>query len=191
MRLQTKLAATVLCLWFLAAIPAKADFIGGDVTVNYEWPNLGTVLYAGGTKPIPPGGTTFDLDRCGAMVDVTSSDIVVTFPIGWFFNTTTPKTFDGVVVADPSAEITGVSLNSTNISGYVASDLGFDAHDVFINFPYPPFSSLDAGASVTVGVDFDPAATVPEPGSFTLLALALAGLGFCWWKRASKALAVK
>src|SRR5579863_3419502 len=112
----TTSALGVLCL-LAASVPASASFVGNTVSTNYEWPNLGTILYPGGSAVIPPGGTTFDLSSGGVTVDVTNSNIVVTFPGGWDFSTA-PKTFDGIVVTDPTADIIGVSLASTNISGY-------------------------------------------------------------------------
>lgn len=161
----------VLCL-LAASVPAKASFVGNTVSVNYEWPNIGTVLYPGGSAVIPAGGQTFDLSSGGVTVDVTNSSIVVTFPGGWDFSTA-PKTFDGIVVTDPTADIIGASLASTNISGYVGSDVSFNGQDVYINFPYPPFASLSAGASVSVGVLF----AAPEPAPLALLATGLLGLG--------------
>jgi hypothetical protein len=172
---MTKLLMFAFGAFAMAAVPARAGFIGDNVTVNYEWPNLGTVLYTGGTQTIAAGGTTFDLSSGGVTVDVTDSSIVVTFPGGWGFSTAA-KTFDGIVVTDPSADITGVSLDTTNITGYVASDITFDTNDVYINFPYPPFSGLDAGASVTADVVF-----APEPASLFLIGAGL--LGIAAWRR--------
>jgi hypothetical protein len=175
MRLSKRLGAVIfgVCL-FALAIPANASFIGDDVTVNYEWPNLGTVLYPGGTSVIAPGGTVFDIVDFTVTTDVTASNILVTFPVGWIFSTSA-KTFDGVVITDPSADITGVSLASTNLSGYVASDLSFSAHDVDINFPYPPFATIAAGSSVSVDVQF--ASPVPEPAPVFLLGAGLLAIG--------------
>jgi hypothetical protein len=183
MKLQPLLAviSLVVCS-FATAIPAKATFAGDIVTVNYEWPDLGTVLYAGGSSTIAAGGTTFDMSSGGVLADVSSSNILLTFPGGWGFSTA-PKTFDGVVVTDPLAVITGVSLASTNIAGFVASDLSFDANNVYIDFPFPPFSSLDAGASVSADVQF--ASPVPEPKSLYLTMAVLALLLVLYRRRAA------
>lgn len=170
---RTKLISCVLgglCL-LAASTPAKASFVGDSVTVNYEWPALGDVLYPGGTSTVTSGGTTFDMSTGGVTAEVTNSSIVVTFPFGWSFSTSA-KTFDGIVISDPSADITGISLGSTNITGYIASDLSFNSHDVYINFPYPPFASLDTGSTLTVDVLF----AAPEPTPASLLPAGLLGV---------------
>lgn len=48
----------------------------------------------------------------------------------------------------------------------MASDISFDGTDVYINFPYPPLSSLAADASVSVNVEF--ASTAPGPATLYL-----------------------
>lgn len=166
------LLMSLLGLASAGASPAFAGFVGTTATVNYEWPNLGTVLYPGGSATVAPGGTSFSMSSGGALADVQDSSISVTFPGGWGF-ATTPKTFDGVVITDPGVDITGVSLGSTNFPGYVAGDLSSDGNDVFVNFPFPPFSSLPAGASLVVDVSFAP---VPEPATLAVLSAGLLGI---------------
>ena len=150
---------------------------------NYDWPDVGSVLYAGGSAVIPPAGETFNLSSGGVTVNVMSSSILVTFPEGWLFSTA-PKTFDGIVVTDLAANIMGDALGSTNISGYVASELSFDNNNLYIDFPYPPLSTLAAGASVSVDVQF---ASVPEPASFILLSVGLFGIGLLHRRRSKYA----
>ena len=117
-----------------------------------------------------------------ATVTVTGTNIVVTFPGGWTFDTT-PVSFDGLVITDPEATIAGVSLATTNITGYTgsASQLYFDGNDVYINFPHPAFSTLSPGASVSVNVQFatSPALFSTIPGDieqFTATGL------LHWWR---------
>jgi hypothetical protein len=152
--------------------PAFAGFAGTTATVNYDWPDVGIVLYPGGSAAVVPGGTTFSMSSGGALADVADSSVSLTFPGGWGFSTGA-KTFDGVVITDPSVDITGVSLVSSNISGFVAGDLSSDSNDVFINFPFPPFSSLPVDASLVVNVSFAP---VPEPATLAVLSAGLLGI---------------
>jgi hypothetical protein len=175
MKLKSFLTITSMAVCSLvSAIPARASFVGDNVSVNYKWPNLGAILYSGGSSAIPAGGTVFNMSSGGVLANVTASNIFLSFPGGWAFNTVSPKTFDGVVVSDPSAVITAVSIASTNIAGFVASDLSFDSNNVYINFPFPGFSSLSAGSFVSVNVQF--ASTAPEPATLYLTIGLLAAL---------------
>ena len=160
----------VPALTSIVVAPAPHTFNGDTVWVNYDWPGIGTVLYHGGSMPVTaPDGAKFNAFDGGiganVSVTVTGTSIVVTFPNGWNFNTTSPKTIDGIAVTDPLATITGVSLAST--SGYTGSSpqLFFDNHDVYISFPSADFSSLPGGATVSVNVQF---ATSPPAGPYAI-----------------------
>jgi hypothetical protein len=143
------------------------SYTGDTVFANYDWPGQGTVLASGGSGPVT-SGTPFNATPNGINVAVSGASIVVTLANPFSFDTT-PVSFDGLVITDPLATITGVSLASTNISGYTgsASQLYFDGNDVYINFPHPAFASLPAGATLTVNVTFSaaaPAAPYSLPG---------------------------
>jgi hypothetical protein len=157
---------------------ASAGLVGTTANVNYEWPALGDVLFAGVPGVVEPGGTLFSLSSGAILVDVSDTSIDITFTSGWTFNTVTPKTFDGVVTTDNDVKITGISLTSTNISGYVASDVSFDNHDVAVNFPFPPFSSLPAGSTISLGVT---SSAIPEASTWALMLVGFAGIGFAGW----------
>ena len=142
----------------ITVVPAPhTSFTGDTVWVNYDWPGQGTILYNGGSAPVTPSGTMFGpLDNTyNVNAIVTGTSITVNFPNGWTFNNT-PMAFDGLAITDPLATITGVSLASTNISGFTgsASQLYFDGNDVYINFPHPAFPSLPAGSTLSVNVTF-------------------------------------
>ncbi len=165
---QQAMSITVVpALTSIGVAPAPHTFNGDSVWVNYDWPGIGTVLYPGGSMPVTAGGATFSASGGGVSATVTGTNITLTFPNGWDFNTTSPKTIDGIAVTDPLATITGVSLASTNISGYTGSpaQLFFDNQDVYISFPSAGFSSLPAGATVSVNVQF---ATSPPAGPYAI-----------------------
>jgi hypothetical protein len=133
-------------------LAAQTGFTGQTVSVDYEWPNIGTVLYAATNATIAVGGTTFSLPEQGANAFISGSAIVISYPGGWLLNTTSPRTFDGWAITDLQANITGVSLAATTIGGFTASQLSFDGHHVYVNLL--GYASLAAGASITVSVQF-------------------------------------
>jgi hypothetical protein len=159
-----------LALSVAAWMPAHAGLVGDTVTVNYDFPNVGTVFFPGGTQVIAPGGTTFPL--AGGLLPVTVSDttIVITFVNGITFSNDPSKSFDGLVINDALPDITSATLASTNIPGFTTADVTFDSNNIEVNFPIS-FASLDPGATITL--DIGTAAVVPEPDELALLALGL------------------
>jgi hypothetical protein len=145
----------------LATSKASADFIGGTVSANYYFPDSATVLYPSGNAVVGAGVEFPDIGGFGVgtspSVDISGTSILITYPAGFFLNTSIPKTFDGFVIADEGGTIppiTGVSLGGTNIPGYDGSQLSFDADHVFVN--QLGFSGFDAGAFIQVDVTFAP-----------------------------------
>jgi hypothetical protein len=163
--------------------PASAGLVGTTATVNYDWPALGDVFYSGGSALVAAGGTTFSLSSGEIDVDVYDTSIVITFTSGWKFNTVAQKTFDGVAITDDGVNITGLSLISTNISQF---DLLFDSHNVDVNFPHPPFSSLRAGSTISLGVSSN---AIPEPSTWAMMLLGFAGLGFAGYRASRRSVA--
>ena len=108
---------------------ATAGQNGNTVSANYDWPTLGTVLYASGTAVVGPG---VEFDNIGGFgvglsptVDFSDSNILVTYPGGWLLAGT--GSFDGWVFTDyTKSDIIGVSLAGTNLPGFTAADLSFD-----------------------------------------------------------------
>ena len=141
---------------------ADAGFFGGTVSANYYWPNLATVLYPSGTAA---AGAAVEFPSVGGQVlsvDVTDTGFRITYPNGWNFNTITPKTFDGFVIADALgtiSPITGVSIAATNIPGFDASKLAFDADHVYVN--QLGYATFPAGSFIEVNVNFDVTAKAP------------------------------
>jgi hypothetical protein len=133
-------------------LAAQAGFTGQTVSVDYEWPQTGTVLYAAPSATVAAGGTTFSLPGQDANAFISGSAIVISYPGGWLLNTTSPRTFDGWAITDLEANITGVSLAATNISGFTEPQLSFDNHHVYVNLL--GYASLAAGAFITVSVQF-------------------------------------
>ncbi len=168
--------------------PASAGLVGTTATVNYNWPALGDVLFSGGSALVVAGGTAFSLSDGGLEVEVNDANIEITFPNGWSFNAVDPKTFDGVVLTDDAVNITGISLNSTSTNiPYSVTDISFDSHNVEVNFPFPPFTALGAGATVSVDLT---TSSIPEPSTWAMMLLGMAGLGFAARRRTRSALTI-
>jgi hypothetical protein len=131
---------------------AQNGFIGDSVTVDYEWPSLGQVLYNGGAAVVTTAGTTYFLPgQGGVAATITGSTILISGP-SWYFETSSPKTFDGWVITDPTANITNAALTTTNIPGLSTSAITSDSHHVYVNFL--GFSALPTGFSLTITVSF-------------------------------------
>jgi hypothetical protein len=76
--------------------------------------------------------------------------------------------FDALGTIDP---FTSVSINpDTNLSGFDASDISFDADSIFVNFAG---TTVTTATVVTLDINL---ARVPAPSSLLLAAIALAGL---------------
>lgn len=146
-------------LLFATGVPATAGFVGNTVSVDYDWPKLGTVLYSGGSAIVVQSGTHFAVGG-GLAAVVTDTSVQVSFPKGWLFNKQTPKTFDGWVVTDLQANITGASLTASNVSGFTVT---FDSTHVYISDLVS--SQYPAGAFITVSVSFGRAAATSLPGA--------------------------
>lgn len=167
----------------LASSPASAGFLGHTVSADYHWPNLGTVLYASGNA-VAGAGLEFDnvggfVGGNGPDVDFSDANIRVTYPTGWFFDTVTPRTFDGWVFADAAAAIVGVTLDDTNITGLTAAALSFDATHVYLD----QLSLGDFAANSFVSIDV--AFAVPEPAMGAALGFGLIGIALARrrWRR--------
>jgi hypothetical protein len=166
---------------------ATAGLNGNTVSANYDWPTLGTVLYASGTAVVGPG---VEFDNIGGFgvglsptVDFSDSNILVTYPGGWLLSGT--GSFDGWVFTDyTKSDIIGVSLAGTNLPGFTAADLSFDSSDVYANtLGLGPLFS--AGTYISINVS-----TVPESSTWAMILLGFVGLGFAGYRTSRKAASI-
>jgi hypothetical protein len=177
MRTLLKRALTVAVLLLGTAAPASAQtFLGADMTFHHDFPSLGNHLATNNFVVGP--GVEAPLGYSGLYsVDVGANTILIDFTgtSSW-----SPASFNGAVLRDTGANdvpnILGATLTSTNLVGFNASRVTFDAQAVYLNFQG---LSFDPSRQILVTVDFEGgAAAVPEPISLALFAPGLAVVGF-------------
>lgn len=154
--------------------PAEAQFLGSTMTLFYDFPALGShfdtrvfVVGAGVEAPDFPTGDP------RTNIDISNTNIFVTYnsSASW-----TSTSFNGFVLFDSSStvpDITGVSINAaTNMSGFDASRVSFDANNIYVNWQGLPF---DTSTIVSLDVTFRSPDIVPEPGPLALMGGLCAG----------------
>lgn len=143
---------------------ARADFVGQQVTVLYDFPSIGQVNLNLGTQTVSAAGNTFTSYQGIFTPKVSGS--AVEFDFTEDTGTWNPQAaFNGPVIEEASngPAISGVTLTAPSTSGLTSSDLTFDSHDIFLNFAG---SAESAGSDVVVNVQFandSDAATAPLP----------------------------
>jgi hypothetical protein len=157
------------------------NFNGADMTLFTDFPALGTHV---ATNTFTVVGAEAAQLLGGFDVDIRSSQIEISATLQANDGILTPsgREFSGVNVFDSGGsvpDITSVTINPrSNVPGFNASRLSFDANNVYADFQDMTFRS---GARLLLDVTFAPAASVaaPEPGSLALVALVSgAGLAF-------------
>jgi hypothetical protein len=164
----------------LASSAAHAGIVGTTVTINYLFPDFGTV-YSSSVVPVPINPTTLSCTPGGAgiclpfaenaLFTITDNSFTVSEDAGSSY---TPATFNGIEYVDSGIHISGVTL-TTNLPGLTAADVGFSPNAVWYNAQGLDFTS--ASYFVTLSIS-----TVPELSTWAMLALGFAGLGFAGYR---------
>lgn len=164
---------------FPASSFAAANFDGQTVSADYYWPDLSTLYLASGNAVVGPGVEFPNVAGASPSVDVSATNVLITYPAGWQLAGT--GSFDGWVVSDvlntiPS--ISGASLAGSDIPGMNNSLISFDANHVYVDtLGLGPWA---AGSFISVDVQF-----VPEPASIVMFCLGGIGLVIVARKRMS------
>lgn len=176
------LAASAL----LAGTQAFAnDLTGDNVTVNYLYPDIGTVFQNLGSGNVTASG--FTVNSFGQHnYTVYPAEITLTNVAG-FDITFLSASFNGYQLINNSGSpaITGVTVAFSDVAGFTSSDVTWNATNVWLNM-----QSLvtTPGLDIQLDLQFGPA---PEPATSSLLffellgAAALFGLKTKAWRRAS------
>jgi hypothetical protein len=159
---------TVLCL----AITAQAAVLNGQtISTEYLFPDTGTVLVSPVDTVV---GLGTGIPAFAGLADIVFSDtnILITLIRDAGVN---DVPFDGFHFFDTNGMIpafTDIVLNAaTNYAGFGASDITFDADNIFINV-----ANLPGLMGQVISLDINPSTSIPEPSSILLLSAGLAGV---------------
>lgn len=171
--------AALSMIW---AFPASAGLLGHTVTVEYLFPNIGTVYGSNSFNVVVGPGfelNGFPVGDPRTNVDISDTNILFTYNSSGTWNSTA---FNGVRFYDALgliAPITSVTINPvTNMSGLTAARITFDGDNIWINWNGLSFGR-DTIVSLDVGTEGQ--AVIPEPGTSLLAGAGL--LAFLLWRR--------
>jgi hypothetical protein len=162
------LVAAILAAVSFAAMPARANLIGADITTRSLFPTITTVQYAVGPTLIFDGvsGTSPD----GAFTLTVHADQLI-LVANTFFPLPQVQTFDGVSFTfSNNLPIVDVTADASTSSDF-ASKITFTSNAIFADFGGDAVNKGDQAVfDVTT-------AAVPEPGSLALLLAGVASFG--------------
>ena len=164
------LVAMGVLLGFAGAADASPILAGQTIQMTYRFPTINDVI----STTTSVVGPAIEWSNFIGEVSVDASDTNIRFQ---FLSTSSwaPATFSGFGFFNVNGTIpgfAGVTLNSTNMAGFVQSNISFDADHIYVNWQglsYTPatFVSIDIAAAAELP------STVPEPATLTLLGVGL------------------
>jgi hypothetical protein len=172
----------------LASSAANAGIVGTTVTLNYLFPDFGTVF--GSTDvTVATNPTMLACSRGGpgvcsafaenALFTITDNSFTVSEDAGSSY---TAAAFNGIEYVDSGVHISGVTL-TTNLPGLTSADVGFSPNAVWYNAQGLDFTNASYFVTLTI-------TTVPELSTWAMLALGFAGLGFAGYRTSRRSASV-
>lgn len=150
-----------------------ATLLGETVRVTHEYPSQGFIFSGGGPFDVVVGaGVEVPNVISFYSVDLSDGNAFLNFTQIGAGGTFTAAAFNGVHLFDLNGTIPtflSVTINpATNVAGFDASHISFDANNIYANF-----QNLFVNSSSRVSLDIT---AVPEPGTLESIGLALACL---------------
>lgn len=157
---------------------AQATLLNGEtVSFTYFFPDI-TSVYGSpsdGNYLVGAGVEILNGFCCGfeGTLDISDTNMLADFGSSTFY---TPGSFNGFKISDVFGTIdsfTSVAINaSTNMIGFDASRVTFDANNIWVNW-----QGLGFDENTIVSLDINGGSAVPEPGTLSLLVLGLLATG--------------
>lgn len=176
-----KLASLAIVAFSLqfATTDAQADFIGNNLTIEWHFSSLGSIIAS--ETGVVGAGIEFVERLGGSNVDVGSTTIDF---FGANSQSYSAGAFNGFVFTDSSdsiADFLGISITGqTGYTGFDLADINVTANRIEVNFA--SVGSINGpDNSVQLTVRF---AAVPEPGTLALLGIGLFGMGLARRRKA-------
>lgn len=176
--------AGIAFLLMTGGAQASALLNGKTVEYTYLFPTITSVYFSGvnGNYAVGPGveiSSGFCCDFEGSL-DLSDKNILADFHAPGGYSDGSFNGFRITDVFDAIDPFTSVSINAiTNMVGFDASRVTFDANNIWVNW-----QGLGFSPDTVVSLDINGGQSIPEPGTWLLMGTGLMGLlGGDWYKR--------